>query len=871
MAIAPINFKDYPDPSGVPQGSDAAKVEARMKQWARDFTTSVRQGFSTLAAAPSVAAVAAPAAPTSSVSPPLVPPVPPQVNADWDATSGPAQILNKPAIPARQVAGPSGATDGNIPLFDGITGEILKDGGISPSSFDAAGSAAAAQAAAEAASDPAGSAATAQSIAIAVAEQYARSSSVIYAAGGSFGLNFALGNSGTIQLAANLDFSPASAGILAFGFQVLFISNPSPTATYTVTLNADWVGGGTTISLAPGEQMVMMAQCQHPAATDFDIHVNYIIQPTSLSPIGPAGGNLSGTYPNPFVTEIRDSAGVDYVITPLTVGQFLKVTGANLIGSAAGTGGGGVTQLLAGANISLSPVGGTGIVTITSTGGGGGSVVNFNVKNYGALGDGVTDDTTAIQNCINAAVATGIAFCIYFPGGVYIVSAKLTIALTGFVYGGGGGPTQSFSMLGDASASSIIIWASGASTYGFLVTYPVAQQDTVPRATQINVSRLSILTKSTVAGPAFKTTGVNTGVPPWVSGTAYLAGVLIEDTSNGINYNARNNVTSATPPNADPTNWAVANYNAAWLGWLFEDINMQLEGTGNGTWQNHFDLDQCQNMTFRDVYCWYDGPENVGSKALYIHVNPRLNNLGRLFIYSCSFVSHDQNIVLDAGGSAGGGFQGVIIADCNFIANVNCLIYQNPGTAVGGAEDWIIRDNYFLVGGNAGTTLVLGPANRSWVKDNFFDYHAGLVAHINTSNAGGGTESMNIHDNRFAGSGGGSWNSGIGTWSASTTYNTNNLAKDPTTGGNFACLHDGIMSATQPHSDPTNWSPATDIAILLTACASGNVHDNEFDGMAVDGNYDAATTNTTGHDNKFIYNNVLRTRVFVNAGTGNSL
>jgi hypothetical protein len=55
---------------------------------------------------------------------------------------------------------------------------------------------------------------------------------------------------------------------------------------------------------------------------------------------------------------------------------------------------------------------------------GGGFLGWFNVKDYGAVGDGVTDDTTAIQDTINAASAAG-GGTVYFPAGIYIVGGAL--------------------------------------------------------------------------------------------------------------------------------------------------------------------------------------------------------------------------------------------------------------------------------------------------------------------------------------------------------------------------------------------------------------------------------------------------------------
>lgn len=64
---------------------------------------------------------------------------------------------------------------------------------------------------------------------------------------------------------------------------------------------------------------------------------------------------------------------------------------------------------------------------------------------YGATGDGTTDDTTAIQDAIDALCATGQGGIIYFPAGTYLISSTLTITC------------DNLALLGDGQLGTIIL------------------------------------------------------------------------------------------------------------------------------------------------------------------------------------------------------------------------------------------------------------------------------------------------------------------------------------------------------------------------------------------------------------------------------
>lgn len=81
----------------------------------------------------------------------------------------------------------------------------------------------------------------------------------------------------------------------------------------------------------------------------------------------------------------------------------------------------------------------------------------YNVKDYGAVGDGTTNDTTAIQTAINAVKVAGFG-TVYFPDGTFVITGSLTIPSN---------PQCDISLEGEGSNISIIKQTSNANAIYF--------------------------------------------------------------------------------------------------------------------------------------------------------------------------------------------------------------------------------------------------------------------------------------------------------------------------------------------------------------------------------------------------------------------
>lgn len=108
----------------------------------------------------------------------------------------------------------------------------------------------------------------------------------------------------------------------------------------------------------------------------------------------------------------------------------------------------------------------------------------FNVKDYGATGDGSTDDTTAIQDAIDAAeavVATQGGATVFFPHGSYLVSSTLTVR-TSNVNIQGSGSSGDTNLVGDAKGCGSMLTPAAAFADGTYVLDMTSTDVTSPHA-----------------------------------------------------------------------------------------------------------------------------------------------------------------------------------------------------------------------------------------------------------------------------------------------------------------------------------------------------------------------------------------------------
>jgi hypothetical protein len=257
---------------------------------------------------------------------------------------------------------------------------------------------------------------------------------------------------------------------------------------------------------------------------------------------------VESVYSSLPTTSLLGANGGQFTAVSLLSGGGLQLTGGNLSLAPAGvnfTSGdvtpsdtGTATTLGAAIGARLSPTGNASASTVVATGGTTARTLAtrfadmFNAKDYGAQGDGVTDDTVALQHWLTAVGSSGGTG--YIPSGTYVISSPLAQTIAGVsvnIRGAGAGNTK---LLFSGSTNGLVITltrAVGVWAGARISDLSIVRNQMTPA--QSNVG-LSIIVDSTQGVSYFGNSGLSDvsiiGSSPGIN--AWSTGIFLQDTTN---------------------------------------------------------------------------------------------------------------------------------------------------------------------------------------------------------------------------------------------------------------------------------------------------------------------------------------------------
>jgi Pectate lyase superfamily protein len=302
-------------------------------------------------------------------------------------------------------------------------------------------------------------------------------------------------------------------------------------------------------------------------------------------------------------------------------------------------------------------------------------LINVKLAPYNAAGDGVTDDTLAIQAAINAAQANQV---VYLPASTYLISGTLNIS------------TANTSLRGDGPASTIIHLSDNVGVRGINISYHSwsprvaitssctkgATQITLATATAVQVGDIVVISQ---VNPSFVDTQGDSGQPitwagaPGADGrgndfTRVMTQVDLVTAINGDTLTLERPIYLTFDAAQSPA----INYMTPTYGIGVENLQLYRTGTGVGgyniamgyvaeSWvQNvasknaqgsecdyHVELNDCYACQVQK--CWFQGGgvNNAGQDyGVYL-----ANNVSDALVEDNIFVGMRHSMVISAGGS----------------------------------------------------------------------------------------------------------------------------------------------------------------------------------------------------------------------------
>jgi len=353
-----------------------------------------------------------------------------------------------------------------------------------------------------------------------------------------------------------------------------------------------------------------------------------------------------------------------------------------------------------------------------------GYTVWYDVKAYGAKGDGVTDDTTAIQSTVNAAISAGRG-TVFFPAGQYYVDGAISLA----------------------SATKITLSMYGATILQKASAAPVAQTFT------FNISGVSsdirfeggtIIGEEAVDGSGLSTIG-HVGIHH-VTGGTYLrtsvSDIHFELLAMGVSFGEE--------ASQDISNCRIENC-------TFKDILGEASGTGYSVHLNGYDMlvSGCRfdNGCRHDVYCAKGGRFIVSDcvfrnhRSSYstdtIRASIEIARVSDVLVSDCVFEGFKDGCVY-IGQEQATSFdcKNVSVSGCSFNGNSGAVpaiwIGEQAGSSTHFTESVDISDNMFYMVGSSGTQecIRFGQGRNVSIAGNSFTVGGTLAASTNVMTIG---------------------------------------------------------------------------------------------------------------------------------------
>jgi hypothetical protein len=372
------------------------------------------------------------------------------------------------------------------------------------------------------------------------------------------------------------DYTAAQVGALANTSDLSSIATNNVTAANVAMNNHKLTGlaNGTLSSDAVAFGQVPVVGTAGSGASNA-LSANDASTTNSRTPTGTAGGDLAGTYPSPTIGSI----------------QGIAVSGAPVTGD---------------------------ILTATSTSAAtwsvpGGPADWLNVKTYGAKGDGVTDDTTALTNAFAAGNTQLVP--VYLPPGTYVVSSLIDLS------------SQNYTNIIGASVNTSAASFNGAGIYGgaTTITQSAANTSTIRFGGYTDVSNISFLAPLGTTNAGMELANVSNG--------SRFTNLRIQGGANCISL---------------PQQSFGGNGNWGAFSTSFTDIRLSAPVQRFINWQAY--NNSTTGNVFKNIYCNADGSTPPTQGAIYFLSADEMEFI-QLNIEGIAFIPYGGLITLtDCGG-----------------------------------------------------------------------------------------------------------------------------------------------------------------------------------------------------------------------------